>query len=607
MPKKNLFLTGILIVSLFLPQVSLKAEVNQVTVNYLFNAQAQNAWITQALKAAGQEDLDLGYLNDFEVASATDASKAVLAVVAAGQNPYNYQNENYLGLLLNYYQHNQIGSVDLVNDDFWGILALVSAGEQPEAQIIRESKNFILRAQSNDGGWGWAPAAPNQGEPAESDTNDTAAAIMALIEAGQAVDSQEIERALDYLRQLQNNDGGFPFSLGGESDAGSDAWVIAALNKLEINPATWQKNGHQPLEHLLSLGLADGSYKWLASEQTGNLLMTAYAAVALAGQSYPVAKFLPPEAVQLHHLRIEGSASTVCNAQVEGETVMAILEAGAEICDYTYNIQQTDWGPYLNRINNDQAEGLNGWLYRVNWLAAEVGMADYRLQTGESVLLYYGGWQDQPLRLGLSANSVSAGGTVTATVEYFNESSWQLAAGVDVLVGEQNYQTNNQGQAVFNVAQDGSYLIYASSSAKIRSAAEVLIVGQGSANSVVLNVEVRAGGDNDEQEEDNQDEEALAFSVNTNSLDFGALRPGGSLERFLRVTNNSGAAMYFEGVVSGDNLFKDNLRLDDRLWENYNKTVNQGDSAEVALSLIVPQNYHAGRYSANLVLWASAR
>src|SRR3989338_9175031 len=296
MKKRKIFLIAFLILALLAPSFIIKAQVDQDTIDYLTNAE-QNSWVTQALKAAGQSDFDLNYLNDFTIANATDAAKAVLAVIAAGSNPYSYQNQNYVGSLMSYYQDSQIGSLNLVNDDFWGILALVASGERTDAAVIRDAKNFILTAQNGDGGWGWAPQS-------ESDTNDTAAAIMALLSAGEVGNFQAIQTALDYLRSAQNEDGGFPFSTG-ESDSGSDAWVIAALNKLNINPRSWQQNGHDPLSHLLSLKLNDGSFKWLAADNQGNLIMTAYAAVALSGHFYPVAVYQPAQDQDLHHLRIE--------------------------------------------------------------------------------------------------------------------------------------------------------------------------------------------------------------------------------------------------------------------------------------------------------------
>lgn len=595
MKQQKILLVVALIAGLIFPSGITEAEVNQLTVNYLASAQ-QNAWVTQAIKAAGGNNLDLGYFSYLEIASATDAAKAILALAAAGENPYDYQNVNYHARLTNYYQENQIGSIELVNDDFWGILALISSGERADSAIITDSKNFILHSQNNDGGWGWAPAS-------SSDTNDTAAAIMALLSAGQSGNSAPIQNAVSYLRLMQNNDGGFPFSEG-VSDSGSDAWVICALNKLGLNPADWQKNGRNPIEHLQSLMLDDGSFKWVQNDQAGNLIMTAYAAVALSGSFYPVAVYLPEADAGIHKLRIEGRENSICNAQAEGRTVQEVFENGAEICNYNYHIQPTDWGPYLDMINNEQAEGLTGWLYRVNWKQAEVGMADYELEQGDEVLFYFGSWHDFPLRIFLSASQANEGDELTARVEFFNDHDWQAATGTAVFVGDMTYQTNNIGHAVFSAPADGGYMIYAEKQGGVRSEKTVLLVGESSGNGVFLEVEVDGDGQRDEDEEY---EGTMAFSVSASNLDFGVLHPGASQERVFTITNQSGTDLYIEGIISGDELFEGNLLLNQKIWENYNAVLERERSAQVSANLVIPQNYRSGRYAANLVIWATSR
>jgi len=77
--------------------------------------------------------------------------------------------------------------------------------------IISDGKVFVstsvkwLKGQQNDGdGFGWVP-----GE--KSDYDDTAAAIEALIAAGESPDSKVIRDALEYLKTSQNDEGGFKY------------------------------------------------------------------------------------------------------------------------------------------------------------------------------------------------------------------------------------------------------------------------------------------------------------------------------------------------------------------------------------------------------------
>jgi hypothetical protein len=285
---------------------------------------------------------------------------------------------------------------------------------------------------------------------------------MALLDAGLTSNSPQVQQAITYLQNGQNNDGGFSFYPNSESDAGSDSWGIAALYKLDINPATWQKNNNTPITHLQSLALPDGSYRWITSDPEGNRLMTAYAAVALSEKFYPVEYYqaVPINPAQ-HHLRIEGASQTYCDQLVEASNALEIVEHGADPCGYTYQIQQSSLGPYLISINGETASGTAGWLYRVNWISPNVGANQYQLTEGDEVLWYFGEYTDSPLKLTLSVNQIEPNSQVTATVEYYNAGTWLPADQAVVYAGSANYQTNGSGQAVFTFSQTGTYQIYA--------------------------------------------------------------------------------------------------------------------------------------------------
>jgi len=208
------------------PKLSGQETEIQKAISYLKN-QIADPWITMALVSAGEKDLDLNHLKTVSGNLATDYEKTILALTAAGKDPRNFGDIDFLAKLKSFYQSNQIGSPDLLSDDFWGIMALISAGENPLDPIIQDSKNFILLNQ--DGGWGYAIRG-------QSDTNDTAAAIIALLEAGIESDHPAITKAINYLKLVQNEDGGFPWIAGGQSDSGSNSWVISAIYKLSQDP-----------------------------------------------------------------------------------------------------------------------------------------------------------------------------------------------------------------------------------------------------------------------------------------------------------------------------------------------------------------------------------
>jgi len=275
-------------------------------LNYLRQRQAQqstgsiggfsvDAWVVMAIAAAGEDPDDwaagtnsiVDYLKNNRASLgdiATDWARSILAITAADEDPANFGGFDYVAELKSYYESNQIGSASLLNDDFWGVLALISAGESQSSAIITDSVAFIKANQNTDHGWGLTVTG-------DSDADNTAAAIMALIAAGESPGSTVIDNALDYLKTLQQNDGGFASE--GVTNSGVDAWVINAITDAGQSPVgnEWKQSGKNPIEHLLSLQDTDGAFKWTAAQRSNPEWMTAYAIAALLGKPYPVAIF----------------------------------------------------------------------------------------------------------------------------------------------------------------------------------------------------------------------------------------------------------------------------------------------------------------------------
>jgi hypothetical protein len=288
--RKMNFLIGLTfaLAILFQPKITKAGALE--AVNYL-NTQPQDAWITQALVASGATDAPVDHLESVAETSypTTDYAKAILALAAVGENPTSFGNTDYVAKLKSYYDGNQMGDVGLVNDDIWSILSLASVYQADSAEAVA-AKNFLLANQNADGGWGYAVGG-------DSDTNDTAAAIMALTEAGVSSADMAIANAINYFQSLQNDDGGFPYNpvWGSDSDSGSDAWVISALYKIGQNPTAWDKGGNNPVTHLESLQDTDGGYWWVGVSDWNNKAMTPYAVIALSGKSFPVAYYEIPQ------------------------------------------------------------------------------------------------------------------------------------------------------------------------------------------------------------------------------------------------------------------------------------------------------------------------
>jgi hypothetical protein len=264
---------------------------------------ATSAWVTMAIAAAGEDAHTwktasgnpsiVDYLRDnsglIDTGKATDWERSILAIVAAGENPYDFGEIDYVSELEDLYDGTQIGYDDTLNDDFWGIMALIAAGEDPDSDIIQNTADFIKTNQGFDRGWSWSV-----GE--YSNTDDTGAAIMALIAAGESPESDAIIAGLTFLMYSQNYDGGFPQMYPGESNAASDSWAIGGVEAADENPSgsDWKPGEHSPVDHLLSLQDTDDGFKWKEDDSSNKKWMTAYAIPALLGKPYPVAVYEAP-------------------------------------------------------------------------------------------------------------------------------------------------------------------------------------------------------------------------------------------------------------------------------------------------------------------------
>ncbi|MCD6240021.1 terpene cyclase/mutase family protein, partial [Candidatus Bathyarchaeota archaeon] len=370
---------------------------------------------------------------------------------------------DYVEILKGLFHNGQIGTEEWLFDDFWGVLALISAGEAANSTEIQETLDFIKEHQNADGGWGWAI-------DAGSDVDDTAAAIMALIAADENPQAEEIQEALEYLKENQQSDGGFPS--WGVTNSASDSWAIGAICSVGQDPKDWQKNGTSVMDHLLSLQNEDGSFNWTRNDPSwvNKALMTSYAIVALCQRQYPV------NGLSIY-LRIEGSDRTIWRRRVfvaasiiiddngtrhyfTEPTALGALDKAAEIGGFNYKVQQTAWGLYLYSVAGEPAAGSKGWLYRVNYIMPWVGADNFILNVTsppspphEELLFYYGEWTYLPLRITVDKTEVQIGEKITVFVEYFNDTSseWCPIENATVHFKGKLYSTNATGYAVISV------------------------------------------------------------------------------------------------------------------------------------------------------------
>jgi outer membrane protein assembly factor BamB/prenyltransferase beta subunit len=230
-------------------------------------------WVKNNISAIDYIEMNLK--NETGKMGVADYARTILAVYAAGRDPSDFGGFDLVELLKSKVKENgQIG--DFTYTTIWGLMALKVCGED-----VSRTVDWLKSQQNPDGGFGWAP-----GEA--SDYDDTAAAIQALIATGEDSSSDVIAKALNYLRTGQNEDGGFKFFGNSSSNAASDSWIIQAIIACGQNPLEWKRNNISVVDHLLSLQQPDGSFYYTAHQKSNPGYMTSSAIIALLGKPFPL-------------------------------------------------------------------------------------------------------------------------------------------------------------------------------------------------------------------------------------------------------------------------------------------------------------------------------
>jgi hypothetical protein len=165
---------------------------------------------------------------------------ACIALMADGNTPgrgrYGKNVQKGLEFVLNSSTETGLLAADSTNGPMYGhgFAALFlgevygmtkGGGETPLSTRVHEALvkacTLIQRSQNSEGGWRYNPV------PYDADISVTICQIMALRSARNAgieVPKETIDKAVEYVRQCQNNDGGFRY----QSSAGVSAWPRSA-------------------------------------------------------------------------------------------------------------------------------------------------------------------------------------------------------------------------------------------------------------------------------------------------------------------------------------------------------------------------------------------
>lgn len=292
----------------------------QSALDYLSDEQAadgsigsygDSAWAVMAIAATGEDPNSFGcpsvvdYIKDnadqlgSEFNLGTGLARVVLAAVAACGDPSAFGNGDptiapdgdYLSALEALHNSTQFtdgfGSTDTLNDDIWGLMAVIAAGVPQDSPMVTSTVAFIEANQGFDGGWSWGT--PDHLWYGGSDTDDTAAALMALVAAGGASDPTIVDNALDYMHFTQGPNGGFLYDPSGTENLASTVWAVDALVAVGEDPtASEWTTGANPIDFIMDYNKEDGSFLDENAWQTNPYKNTSDAIVALLGKYYPI-------------------------------------------------------------------------------------------------------------------------------------------------------------------------------------------------------------------------------------------------------------------------------------------------------------------------------
>jgi hypothetical protein len=157
-----------------------------------------------------------------------------------------------------------------LNSTYWGVLALKAAG----STVPWNSGPYIKSHQLPSGGWSW-------GVGAGADSNDTAAAVLALRMISTPCTWASVHNGLLYLNTLHNADGGYSLTASSASDTQSTSWAVQARIRCGLTNTAAQ-------QYIAARRLPSGAYNYQPGRTLTPVWVTAQVLPAVNHRPYPV-------------------------------------------------------------------------------------------------------------------------------------------------------------------------------------------------------------------------------------------------------------------------------------------------------------------------------
>ena len=175
------------------------------------------------------------------------------------------------------------------------------------------------------------------------------------------------------------------------------------------------------------------------------------------------------------HIRVEGISRNIVDSEFvitstsSGQTALDALKQTLEDKKVSYEIESAQYGQYIKSIKGEIAGsfgGYDGWLYLVNGSAPSVGASEYKIQTGDEVVFYYGMFPPDTLtpHVDIQPSQPGVGDYLTVTVSS-SYNDWFQNRTVDIKIknavisfNNKIYTTDGNGQVIIkDVYSPGTY------------------------------------------------------------------------------------------------------------------------------------------------------
>lgn len=241
-------------------------------------------WQFIAAYSTGRDEIRPSSHRAFDASSlviSTNVQRRVMGQFAMGASPLDDKVQEGLRMIRDAQRENgkfadEINGTgeDLINAHIWGILTLYAGGASVPHQ--EEALDWLKNQQNEDGGFSVSVASTF------SDVDMTAMALMAFHALQVPRHDPAVQQAWQFIEDQQTDTGGF--SNRGQETSETTATVIQAIIAYGSNPQadSWIKKDRSPTDGLLTFQQEDGGFAHLKrGRSTSNQMATIQALMAL--------------------------------------------------------------------------------------------------------------------------------------------------------------------------------------------------------------------------------------------------------------------------------------------------------------------------------------